>query len=375
MRSVVNVGATVPSGTTLDEMFGNQISGSHQMVTRVDVLFDRVVIVEGLNVVGGAITSDRTAAVLGSCSVQIADPLRVPVSSDDVLTPYGYELRVWRGVRAGGGDLLCPLITAPIQRSSVDGVTLLSSISGQDRSRLVSDAIFEESYQIAKSTNLADAIQQIIEAGVSGLTYNFPTTTYTAPKLTFGPDDNRWAVVQEMARSIGNEILFDGLGVCVMRPEPTFASDPAGTIAEGVNMTGMIVDLDRGPAYNKVIATSSNASLGDTFRGEAEDDDPASPTYYSGPFGKKARRYSSPFLSGDTQCDWAAAAILASNLGVAKSVAATLITDPRLEPSDVVQVTRTALGIDELHIIDRASIGLGATVPMAANVRAQQVAS
>ena len=357
------------------EAFEKIIAGSHQMASRVDVLFDRDVIVEGLPVVSGSISYDRTASVLASCRVQIADPTRIPVSSSDVLTPYGYELQVWRGVAAGGGQLLCPLGVFPIQRSSVDGATLLSSLTGQDRSRLVSDAIFEESYQIAAGTNYATAIEDLITDGVSGLTYNFPTSTFTTPLLTFGPDDDRWAAAQSMARSIGNEILFDGLGNCTMRAEPTFTGTPVAAIAEGANMTGIVVDLDRSPAYNKVIATSSNASLGDQFRGEASDDDPASPTYYLGPFGKKARRYSSPFLASDAQCTSAAAAILASNLGVARSVSASLLTDPRLETSDVVQVTRSALGVDELHIIDQLSLGLSAADEMTANVRAQQVAS
>jgi len=40
-----------------------------------------------------------------------------------------------------------------------------------------------------------------------------------------------------------------------------------------------------------------------------------------------------------------------------------------------VQVTRSALGVDELHIIDQLSLGLSAADEMTANVRAQQVAS
>lgn len=359
----------------VDSAFEAIIAGSHQVATRVDVLFNREAIAEGLPATDGSVTADRTAAIMSSCSVEIADPLRVPVAADDILTPYGYELRVWRGVTVPGGSLMAPLGVFPIQRSSVDGTTLLSSITGQDRSKLVSDAIFEDTYQIAAGTNYATAIQAVIEAGASGLTFLFPSTTFTTPLLTFGPDDNRWDVVRNMARNIGNEILFDGLGRCVMRAEPSFQDTPVGEISEGVNMLSATFDLDREPAHNRVVATSSNSSLDQVFRGVATDNDPASPTYYFGPFGKKARPYSSPFLASNAQCESAAAAILASNLGVAKAVSVSALTDPRREPSDVVRVRRAALGLDELHIIDKLTIGLSAGDSMSAVVRSQQVAA
>jgi len=360
----------------IDAAFDRIIATSHQLATRADVLLDRAVIAEGIQVTGGQVTSDRDQSIQSSCIVTISDPLRVPVAADDILTPYGYELRLWRGVAVAGGQIMAPQGVFPIQRSSVDGVTLLSSITAQDRSKTVSDAIFEDTYQIAAGTNYATAIEALIEDGAPGFTFLFPSTTFTTPILTFGPDENRWAEVQRMARSIGNEIFFDGLGRCVMRPEPTFTSEPVGEIAEGSNMLGVVVDLDRGPAFNKVIATSSNSSLTAPVTGSATDNDPSSPTQYGPRFGRKARRFSSPFLTTVAQCNSAAAAILASNLGVARSINATVVTDPRREVSDVITVKREALGLNnELHIVDRMTLGLGSTESMTASVRAQQVPS
>jgi hypothetical protein len=385
--------------------FANLIAGSHQMSSRVDVMFDRQVIAEGVPVVAGQIDYDRTAARLARCTVTIADPLRVPVSATDILAPFGYELLVWRGVQptslsaellttTGGAPLatsdgymlttgalpglqpeLVPLGVFPIQASSVDGVTLVSTLSGEDRSRLVSDARFEDDYQIAAGTNYATAIQTLISAGVSGLEYLFPSVTFTTPLLTFAAQEDRWDRAQQMAKSIGHELLFDGLGRCVMRPEPTFSSTPVAAIAEGVNMTGAAVSLTRDGAYNRVIAASQNASTGDQFRGVATDNNPASPTYYFGPFGRKPRFFYSEFIASNAQAEAAAAAILAQNIGVARSVDFSAVPDPRLECSDVVQITRSALGIDDLHIIDQLTIGLGADAPMSGQSRTQQVTS
>lgn len=350
------------------DVFARTIAGPHTISVRADVLFDREVVYEGLAVVDGSIQFDRTAARLASLDCVIADPLRIPTGSTDILTPYGYELRVWRGIP---GELLA-LATCPIQQSKVDAVTMNTSISALDRSQLVSDARFEDDYQIAAGTNYATAIEDLIDDGVSDLTYLFPSTTYTTPLLTFSAQEDRWDAAQRMARSIGMEIVFDGLGRCVMRAEPTFGTAADLTIADGSNLIDAQVALDRAPAYNRVIAFSTNASTGDQYRGVATDDDPQSPTYYNGPFGKKPRFYYSEFLASDTQATDAAESVLASELGVAKSVDFSALPDPRLECSDVIRITNARLDVDALHIVDQLSIGLGPEAAMTGASRAQE---
>lgn len=354
--------------------FGRVVAASHQMAVRADILLNRVVIDEGLPLVDGQVNFDRTAARLANLSAGFADPFRLPLSASDLYTPFGYEVRIWRGVYVGSTPELLPLGTFPIQSSYIDGVTLATDINAEDRSRLVSDARFEDDYQIAAGTNYVTAITNLISAGVTGLEYLFPSTTFTTPLLTFAAQDDRWEAAQGMASSLGNEIYFDGLGRCCMRPEPTFADNPVATIAEGSNLVAAGIGLDRAGAYNRVIATSSNASLTAQYRGVATDDDPSSPTYYYGPFGKKPRFYASPFLASTAQCESAATAVLNAGLGVASSLSLVALPDPRQEPSDVVLVRRASLELDHVHIIEKMSIGLGPESSMPIQTRARQVA-
>ena len=144
------------------EAFANVVAGSHRIVTRVDVLFDRTTILEGLAVTAGTVRFDRRAERLARCEITVADPTLVPVANDDVLTPYGYELQLWRGVSLGATDELVPLGVFPIQSSKVDGVTLGARIVAEDRSRLVSDARFEDDYQIASGTNPTYSLNDLI---------------------------------------------------------------------------------------------------------------------------------------------------------------------------------------------------------------------
>lgn len=355
------------------------VAGSHQSVTTVDVMFNRATILEGLDVVAGSVMFDRNAESLARLSVTIAEPTRVPVGFDDVLSPYGYELAVKRGVRYRDDSTeLVALGVFPIQRSSVDGVSLLTSITAEDRSRLVRDARFEDDYSIAAGTNYATAIAALVAAGVASLEYLFVTTTHTTPLLTFAAQDDRWAAARQMAGSIGCELFFDGLGRLVLRAEPNLSTaTPTLTIAEGADGTlvQIAVDLDRSEAYNRWIHSSSNASLGAQYRGVATDDDPASPTYYLGPFGRKPKFYASEFLASDAQCVASATADKARSIGVARGLAFGFITNPAVQAGDVVIVRRAALDLDDVFVIDTLTIPLGPEGYATATGRARQATS
>jgi len=378
MRQVFAFGDTGMTGTmTAETMFDQIVSESHRMVARADVIFNGEVIEENLPITGGKVDYDRTAARLARLSgLTVADPTRLPSSTGDRLAPYGYELQLWRGVAAGEGSLLVPLGVFPIQTSLMDGITLGTSITAEDRSRRVSDARFEDTYQVTAGTNYGTAIIDLISDGVPGLTFLFPSVSFTTPLLTFTSDLDRWTQgAAKMARDIGMEVVFDGLGRCLLRPEPTFAGTPVFTVSEGSNLTAVDLLQDRGPAFNKVIAVSSNASLDEQFRGEAFDNDSSSPTYFFGPFGRKQRFYPSPFIGSTAQAESAASAILASNIGVARTLSASMVANPRPEPADVIAMKREVLGIDSLHIIDGQSVGLSPGEDMPLTVRSQQEAS
>lgn len=357
--------------------FADLVNNPHQIATRVDVLFDRATIVTDIPIAAGTVSLDRSAARLARLDVTVVDPDNLPLNSSDHLTPFGYELQAWRGIKIAGASLMCPLGVFPIQRTSAGAIQATGLISTMDRSQLVSDAKFTDAYQVAASTNYATAIEDLIANGVSGLEYLFPSTTFATPVLTFLPSTDRdpWESAQKMARAIGNEILFDGLGRCIMRAEPTYQDAPVGRIADELNLIDATVELDRTGAYNGVRAFGSNASLDDEYSAFVSDDDPTSPTYYEGPFGKKPREYASPFITSTTQAESAAAAILASELGVAQTTEAIVIPDPRIEPSDVLEVVNSRLEIDGLHIVEQARIGLTPESPMTIRFRTQQVAT
>lgn len=352
------------------------VLASHVVTTQCDVIFDRATVVTPLQVVGGSVTLDRRASILGRLTIDLAEPARIPTVSGGVLTPYGYELAVSRGIRYPDGTTeLMPLGVFPIQVSKVDD-TSLTSIQAYDRAQLVSDARFEDDYSIAAGTNYATAIQTMISVAVTGLTFLFSSTAYTTPLLTFTAKDDRWKAAQEMAKAIGCELFFNGAGQCVLRPEPAADAVPVWTVSEGAGgaLVRAAIALDRAPAYNRVIASGSSATAAAVYRGVATDNNPASPTYYLGPFGRKPRFYSSPFITSNAQATTAAQGILTAGLGLGRSVDLSAIPNPAVEPGDPIRVVRAQLELDEVHIPDVITFGLGAETAMTMSTRARQVA-
>ncbi len=360
--------------------FADAIATSHQLASQATLL-------EGgeptatIPIISGNVTLDQRAAVRGRCDITLVDDGTlglVPTSPASALAPYGNEVRLERGVTYPDGT--AELISVGIYRledvdvdDGPDGLTV--RITGLDRAARVIDARFEEPYNVSAGENYATAIEDVISVAAA-FTTNFAPTTHTTPALVAQEGDDRWAFAQRMAASIAMRLYFDGDGTLTLAPD--VLAGPVATLAEGDGgvLLGASRNWKREGAFNRVIATGENTS-NDTapVRGVATDDNPLSPTYYYGPFGKVPRFYSSPLLTTDSQAASAAQAMLDRELGTTESVSFGSLVLPHLEPGDTVRVTRERSGIDEDHVIDSLSIPLTAEGVMSGQTRARQVLS
>lgn len=354
--------------------FLEQVATSHLVVVRAEVLGTDLVID---SVTDGTVNLDQTAATRGRLDLTITDDGTgglIPQTATDPLAPYGNELKVSRGVRLSDRDELIALGVFRIDETNVEdtGAAVTITVTGNDRSVRVIDARFEEPYVVPAGTNYTEAIRDVIDAGVPGLTYNFAESTQVTPQLVANEGDDRWAFAKSMATAIGMDLYFDGDGVCVLAPVAQATEAPVAAIAEGRG--GVLLRAGRQwvrtSAFNAVIATGENTGEVAPARGVARDLNPQSPTYYYGDFGKVPRFFSSPFIATDDQATSAAAAILARELGTTQTVNFGAIVNPALEPDDVITITRARAGIDEAHVIDKLTIPLTADQPMAGGTRA-----
>jgi hypothetical protein len=360
--------------------FAAEIVQSHVLATRATVI-DGDGVETALPIVEGSVTLDQRASVRGRCDLTLVDDGTcglVPTAPTDLLAPYGNEIRVERGVAyPDGTSELVSLGVFRIEDSEVEETpgSLVIRIAGRDRAARLEDARFETPYQVASGTDYATAIGAVLADAWPDIPIDFVSTSLTTPALVAQEGDDRWAFAQEMARSMGMALYFNGDGTCVLAPD--ILSDPVVTLAEGDGGVLLLAGRQwtRQGTFNRVIATGENTGETAPARGVATDENTLSPTYYFGPFGKAPRFYASPFITTDAQAEAAAQSILDRELGTLEQVSFGAFVLPHLEPGDTARITREVTGIDEDHVIDSLTIPLAASDSMSGATRARQVTS
>lgn len=353
--------------------FYNEISISHTAISYVDLVTPDLEIIR-LEATDGTVDVDRTAQYRRhiTCSATDSSGTLTPRATGEVLTPYGSELRAYRGVRytsgpRAGTEELAPLgvfrlsmctITAGIQG------TVNIQLEGYDRSRTVSRDKFTVPYTIAAGTNCLQAIKDIIVRTFPDAEYDAIDTdlTITAPQL-FDAGDDPWDAVTALAKSMGCEIYFDVLGRVAISPPPDIHALPAPDFSyvEGQNCS--MLDMTRvftdDPGFNGVIVVGE--SVGDEeppVRGEAWDENPASPTYRYGPYGEVPTFVQDQNVKTVEDAQTLAQSQLALLLGYTSQLTLTTVVNPSYEGGDVVAVQRIASGVQGLYVMDAFTVPL-----------------
>lgn len=363
------------------------LRASHTVTARVEVL-DRGQIVAALGgtsglgrVTGGGVSLEANAGVSRKASVDLSDPggALTPAGYADLLAPSGNEMRLWRGVQKGSFAEEVPIFTGligdvTVESGSAGGVNI--SLSGMDRADRVSEAGFDTTYVISAGQNYADAIRVLINSRLDGLTFRFTTTGALTPLLIFQPDDDPWEMAQKMSQSIGCRLYFDGMGVCILEPVGDSSTAPVSfSYAEGAEAVILSASkkLSRQYTYNGVVASGETTSIGDQATAPvtwtAWDTNLSSPTYYQGKFGRKPRRYASPFITTPTQARSAAEAILNDALGLSEEVRFTAVVNPAHVPGDVIEIVVSDSRIAARYVMDSFSIPLLHSANMDATTR------
>lgn len=355
-----------------------------------------------------SVASYGTLSVVGDVVIATVDPGIVPDDAFDSLAPFGNEIRVWRGIRvvqesaASYGDLasqtfsnlasnnasygilalaevsaivdeLVPLgvflITDVEIRDGDRGITV--AIAGSDRSLRVARSRWTSAYAIASGTNTSTAISNLLSDRYGDVITSFSSTTDTVAAATLGtePDNDPWRDALKLATSSGMELFFDGDGTAILQPGRDYADASPDAVYEE-NEEAVVLSvlrrLSNSQTYNGVIVTAEGTDTTDTFRAEAWDEDPASPTYRYGSFGEAPLFFSSPLIRTQEQAQTAAETTLSRIKGATESVEWTQITDPSLDVGDVIALTNTGTKVARLMVLDRISIPLDPSQPMSA---------
>jgi hypothetical protein len=371
--------------TATDEFLA-EIRRSHHVVSWVDVISPTGE-TKRLSATGGSVTEDATAEIRRRCSLSCYDATGdlTPKSADDLLTPYGTEVRPYRGVKyADGRTEVMPLGVFRISQVDVDdsvGGSPDIKLEAFDRSRTVIRDKFIEPYTVAKDTNLITAIKAIIARTFPDAEYDAITTTMTtsAPQV-FDANTSPWEAVNTLAKSLGCEVYFDARGRVVIAPPPDIDALPGPDFefneGAGCTMTNIKSKFTDEPGFNGIVLVG--ASLGDDkppVRAVVWDEEPTSPTYHLGPYGEVPDFVTDENVKTDAEATNAAKSLLQGYLGFSDQVLITCWPNPALTASSIVQVERERSGATGLYSVDQVTTPLAAHEAGSVTVRRKRLIS
>jgi hypothetical protein len=333
--------------------FAAAVTGSHVRVTRADLWYAGSLVAANLPIVSGDLDLDGDAQIRATVSsLVIADATGklVPAGPGDAgaLAVYGSELHLRTGVRysSGAEELLSLgwykiLATGIDERYTRDQVGLWVSGGAQhtltlaDRMTAIDDARFLAPGQPVAATCLAE-IKRLCRGLVPFA--RWPAITDPAVPRSITYQESRLDAVAALAAAANVRAYMDSNGALAIRKVTDPTTDPVALI---VTTDREIVEQSTGytrdQVYNAVVARGEQTTDTAPVQAIAYDTDPASPTRWDGPFGRRPVFYSSPLLTTVAQCQAAALSQLQGLLrGRDRLVTIMAIPNPALEPGDVV---------------------------------------
>lgn len=357
--------------------------------------------------------------ITGYDEVSVDDAL-IPTTAYSDVSPYGNEIRVWRGIEvptghvmnyqelsadyatylavdtgyATYGQMKVPTGTEIVREEVPLGVFVITDVSvtdsgagakmdiqGVDRSMKIAKALWLDALQIGSGANLSDAVGFILSDRWPDVPLNLQDTAQTIPATVLGLNEGSsgqdpWADAQKLATGGGMELFFDGTGTAVLRPvtDPSTAT-PVEVYEEGVD--AVVLDVTRrlstDTTSNGVVMSGEGSNVTPPVRAVVFDEDPASPTYRYGEFGERPVFMSSPLILTAADAVAAATAELAKLKGAEENVEWTMLCDPSMDAGDVIEIHNTGTRLNKVLVLDKLSVPLTSSGTMKAVARTIRV--
>ena len=314
---------------------------------------------ETLLVQGGNLNIDGTRNIWRTGSLNLAPDNVFFTDPLDQVTG-ATRLRIDRGIRMFSGFVeWVTIATVQVQQATraLNQGTL--SVQVSDLGCLVQDYSLQlwQPQESAEPLTVVAAIQQVVEAAM----WETPVwkidgavdSAMLLPEFTVFEGD-RWTVINKMAKGLGAMVYADYEGAWNIR----MVIDPAKvTNFQAIEGTdGILVNRStnatRRECYNGVRVTwETPEGSGSVF---VVDSNPASPTYWDGPWGRKtAPEQRLDTVTTEAQATIAAYSILDGYKGMSQQIELVSVHDPLIEPFDVLTVRGTSLkGAPEAHVMD-----------------------
>lgn len=363
---------------TVSAAFLAALRGAHRMVVTVEKATSPTGPWTSIpyEVSSGKVTSDRSADARRSLDLTLVGWTDTTAALAAV-SPYTTYLRVRRGITLATGNELVTLgcfrvYDAKVTSNSIQVTGYSYEVDLRDR-RLTSPW-----YRNAATTGNLQAEMELIAANaISGATVTFGAGTANPNMGDILVERDRLKGLQDLAQAAGGEFYATAAGQFAVDVPATVTDTPAWSVDSGPE--GVLISYtksySRGRVYNGVVVSNETANMDTStlpVRVIVYDNDPASPTYWFGGFGKVPKFYTSEFIVNRAQALTAGASMLSKDRGLFAGIDLDAVPNPALEVNDVVEVVFKD-GTSENHVIDTLSISLGADGAMSATSRTSTV--
>jgi uncharacterized protein DUF5047/putative tail protein len=366
-----------------DNLYRNLLAAGHRLYSKVEVLDGDQNLLTipdeftdengGLVYASGYVSASLNSRVTRNLVLTVPEGV-YPALATGLLAPYGNRFRVTRGIEMGDGNTKYSwtVFTGRI------GLPLLApeglvTVTAADRAYEVVEAGFvvPQNSQVGNSVN-AEFVRLISDA-LDDATFGVSDVfAQTVPQLTWAYD--RAAALDEMATAVGAFWYALADGSFVLRRYPwTVAAAPILTLSDGVD--GILLASprrDRDDVFNSITVTGERADGTTPVVAFAEDNNPDSPTYVNGLFGRRHRTVplQTPQTQGSAQT--AANAWLRRSIALQETWTWTQPPDAALELGDVVSLNaydRTGI----IQVVSGFTLPLGLDAMMTVQAHAQVV--
>lgn len=363
---------------SVSDAFLDAVRGSHRMVSEARVLtsYQEGVDPTGtvLSTISGGVTLSGSADIRATGSIVVHGDDAWPLQNDDLLTPYGNEVFVRRGIDFGNGTVewvsfgylrIDEVFQSPDENYPIT-LTCYDRMIGIIEARLLTPVQFEVG--ISVGTIVETLVLEVYPDATIEWDDDTDDIIITRSQIA---EEDRFGFLKELITSYGKIMYFDYRGVFVIHSVP---DDSAAVFTVNSGASGVLIDLNRSRSregvFNAVVVNGQGADTEQPVFAVVVDDDPNSPTNYNGRFGKVPYFYTSTFITTIDQAVTTARSMLRRTVGLPYGVDFRSIVNSALEPYDPIGiVTRRNR---ELHVLDTIEFPLNADIPMTASSKVRE---
>lgn len=416
MRTAV----AVNTGGVVDQAaFAEACRTSGLVASRCDLLWNGN-FVAVLAVTSGTVQMSRKQQMYARLSgfEVVAAPEDLPTVAGGRLSPAGWEVAVWGGLRMHGqaGTALEHYLTdvdgvpildtdgalllvgtetwvSPATDDDVDAIVAFGvfplesaqvdafgsvAIDAWDRSSVLAADLLQETLAWPGTfTTLEQAVESLVRRTFPDIAFSWAGATHTCPSSAHERDASPLDIITNAATSVGYFARFTGTGGFTWGPEPDQSSaQSVATFGDDNGLVDVRATISNRDVNNAWTVIGANpAAAGTNIVATVYDDTPGSPTQWGGAYKRRPKRaVRMELIDTQAKADAAALAMRAAEVGFGIDIDATVVPHYLVEPGDAVLIQHPASGLDSVVLIEEQTIPL-APGPMQLRARARQAAS